>query len=61
MPYIEFAVEKLPLSGDVLVTWASLISLTGFGSKLERDSRDRDRAPLAASPNTGEPEGVETG
>ncbi|KAL5011340.1 hypothetical protein ScPMuIL_009891 [Solemya velum] len=51
---MEFQVDKLPMTEDMLTTWALLLSLAGTGFRMERECRDR--APLATSSSSVESE-----
>ncbi|ESO89418.1 hypothetical protein LOTGIDRAFT_218809 [Lottia gigantea] len=51
VPVIEFHVEKLPLTEEMIFSWSRLVSLASTCSIIERDT-DIPRAPLATSTGT---------
>ncbi|XP_048243824.1 E3 ubiquitin-protein ligase HERC2-like isoform X1 [Haliotis rufescens] len=55
LPLVEFSIERLPLTGSLLTSWAKLVSLAGAGFRTER-KEEIPRAPLATS--TGSIESV---
>ncbi|XP_052278368.1 E3 ubiquitin-protein ligase HERC2-like [Dreissena polymorpha] len=52
VPGLEFDVAHMPLTGDVIRMWGTILSLACHNFRQERDGRDSDRAPLAASTTT---------
>lgn len=56
---LEFDVGKLPLTSEVVHTWAIILSLACHSYRMDKDGRDSDKAPLAASTTTVESEVVQ--
>lgn len=57
VPHLEFAVDKLPMTENVINTWVKMVSLAGTGFKVEKE---RERTSLFSSVNSVESTGTNT-
>ncbi|XP_052829652.1 E3 ubiquitin-protein ligase HERC2 isoform X3 [Octopus bimaculoides] len=57
VPHLEFVVDKLPMTENVINTWVKLVSLAGTGFKVEKE---RERTSLFSSVNSVESTGTNT-
>ncbi|KAL3879973.1 hypothetical protein ACJMK2_032247, partial [Sinanodonta woodiana] len=53
IPCLEFSVNKLHLSDEILKSWSTIVNLACYNFKMDRDNcREPDKAPLATSTTT---------
>ncbi|GAB1604494.1 E3 ubiquitin-protein ligase HERC2-like [Argonauta hians] len=57
VPHLEFAVDKLPMTENVINIWVKLVGLAGTGFKVEKE---RERTSLFSSANSVESSGTNT-